>query len=617
MDVRGLRNGRRLELETLETRTLLAADLLTPVGDPFAKDAVTLEQVVDRAKTQSYVPGELLIAVETAAIDPQVQTVMQPVWQSLGTPVAPVKSIMDFATSESTNFQLIHVKMNPDADVIQMMRELDANQSVLWSQPNFIHEGPDPREYTPNDPQYGSQYHHTLIGNDVAWDTTFGDSDIIIGVTDDGVDIQHEDLAASIWTNPGEIPGDGMDNDGNGYIDDVNGWNFLNGNNNPDALGGNDHGTHVSGIAAGITDNATGIAGTAGGATILPLKWYDGGTWTAAIISETFTYAADNGVDIVNTSYNMDGWASDAVVHAAFEYMYDAGVLHFNSAGNGNSLNPPRQVFEESILVASTTSADTRSGFSNYGDGVDLAAPGSDVLSTTPSNTYSVFSGTSMAAPNAAGVAALIWSANPTWTREQVVAQLFATSDNIDATNGGFVGLLGAGRVNSGRGVTEAIAAPQVAMVSGIPADGTATSADNIDGFGVVFNQTMDAASVLDAANYELRDAGLDGMFDTPDDGIFTLNLATTNYQVGTNQLELDITTGPLGFGDYRFSVISGGVENPFATALDGNADGTAGDNYQEFFSVTIEDFVATGIQAGFGAVSAGNLGSLTSATRH
>ena len=115
-------------------------------------------------------------------------------------------------------------------------------------------------------------------------------------------------------------------------------------------------------------------------------------------------------------------------------------------------------------------SSDVKAGSSNYGTGVDLASPGAGVLSTTPNNTYSVFSGTSMAAPNAAGVAALIWSLNPTWTREQVLAQLFATTDNIDAQNAGFVDLLGQGRVNSGRAVSESLPAPTVKSLAGIPA---------------------------------------------------------------------------------------------------------------------------------------------------
>ncbi len=614
----GQTGAKGLQLEALEARQLLAADILSaaPIGDPFTKDAVTVEQVMERAAQQSYVPGELLVALEVEAIDPNIYTASRSTWQAqLEQPlVQPAKTLINVASTEYSSFQLVHIDMGPEADVIRIMSKLDDSHDVLWSQPNFIHAGEDPREYTPNDPQYDNQYHHPLMGNDVAWDVTFGDSDIVIGITDDGVDIQHQDLAASIWANPGETPGDGIDNDGNGYIDDVNGWNFLNGNNNPDALSGDNHGTHVAGIAAGITDNGMGIAGTAGGATIMPLKWFDGGTWTAAIIAETFTYAADNGVDIVNTSYSMDRWANDPVVHAAFEYMYDAGVLHFNSAGNDNSLSPARQVFEESLLVVSTDSNDLRSSFSNYGDGVDISAPGSNILSSTPGNTYGVLSGTSMASPNAAGVAALIWSANPTWTREQVAAQLMSTADDIDGLNGGFDNLLGQGRVNSGRGVTEAIDAPQVAYVNNIPESGFATATDMIQDFYVVYDQLMDAASVTEGANYELRGAGADGLFDTADDQVVTLGV-DSEYMVGTNGVQLDVIGGPLGIGEYRFSIISGGTENPFLTALDGNGDGNGGDNYERFFSISIEPFVETGVRAGLGSVSAGNPGSLGGAT--
>jgi subtilisin family serine protease len=608
-----------LRLETLEARHLLAADIFaaqTTIVDPFAKDAVTVEQVIQRASEQDFVPGELLVALETEVTNSQVHTVLEPTWQTfLDQPLtAPAKTLMDFPTSETKSFQLVHIQLGADSDVVTTIERLDAAGDVLWSQPNFIHQGADPREYAPNDPQFANQYHHALIGNDVAWDVTFGDSEIVIGITDDGVDIQHQDLAASIWTNPGETPNDGIDNDGNGYIDDVNGYNFLNNNNNPDATPGNDHGTHVAGIAAGITDNGIGIAGTASGATIMPLKWYGGGTWTAAIIAETFTYAADMGANIVNTSYNMDGWAGDAVVHAAFDYMYDAGVLHFNSAGNGDSLNPARQVFEQTLLVASTDNSDIRSDFSNYGDGIDISSPGSGILSTTPGNTYDVFSGTSMASPNAAGVAALIWSAHPDWSRAQVVTQLMSTASDIDGLNAAYANLLGKGRVNSGAGVSDTVAAPQVASVTNVPASGVATATDMIQDFYVVYDQFMDAASVTNASTYELRSSGLDGDFDSPDDQVFSLTVGS-EYRVGTNGIQVDIDGGPLGIGEYRLSIVSGGAENPFGTALDGNADGTGGDNYQAFFVISIEPFVGTGVLAGLGSVSANNPGSLGGVT--
>ena len=308
--------------------------------------------------------------------------------------------------------------------------------------------------------------------NDLAWNTTLGDSSVIVAVTDDGVDLDHEDLAANIWVNTAEVGGvAGVDDDGNGYIDDFNGWDFSSGDNDPNPVGTppDSHGTHVAGIVAAATNNATGVAGTAGGATIMPVRFYGSGAWTSTVIFDSYTYATDNGADIITTSYNINGWVGDPTFTAGVQYAYDQGVLHFNSAGNGNELNPARQAFQQLVLVASTTSSDARSSFSNYGYGVDVAAPGSSIFSTLPNDTYGTKSGTSMAAPNAAGVAALIWSANPSWTRDQVAAQLMATADNIDALNPGYEGLLGSGRVNSYRAVTETLAPPLIEDILGLP----------------------------------------------------------------------------------------------------------------------------------------------------
>ncbi len=513
------RTSCELHFEHLEHRHLLASDLMG-ITDPWSADAVSLQAVTQRAACDSFVPGELIVATKVAAARSSAGAVLATVdWSNLTglTNARPMKTLMTVDQGLGQSAALVHLQLGADADVFQVMQQLQGREDILWSTPNFVYDNGDPRDLIPNDPRFASQYHHAVMGNIDAWDISLGSSSILLGITDDGLDLQHEDLSAAVWVNPGEIPGDGLDNDDNGYIDDVNGYNFLNHNNNPDALAGDNHGTHVSGIAAASINNGVGTVGTAPGATLVPLKWYDGGTWTAAIIAETFAYAADNGIDIVNSSYNMDGWASDPVVHAAFDYIYDAGVLHFNSAGNNCALNPPRQVFVESLLVASTDNGDGRSSFSNYGDGIDIAAPGGNILSTTPNNTYSVLSGTSMATPNAAGVAALIWSAHPTWSREQVAAQLLATADNIDAQNPSFVGLLGAGRVNSHSALSQNIGAPKIKSIQGLPADGSVVTTAPT-GFDVSFSQIMDPDSVNAAASYEIRSAGFDGVFDTSDD---------------------------------------------------------------------------------------------------
>ena len=122
-----------------------------------------------------------------------------------------------------------------------------------------------------------------------AWDTTMGDASIVIAITDDGVDWDHPDLAANIWTNPGETPGNYIDDDANGYVDDVRGWDFSSNDNDPNHVGSHSHGTHVAGITAARTDNGTGVAGTAGHATIMPLRFYGSGAWTSTIIAETFS----------------------------------------------------------------------------------------------------------------------------------------------------------------------------------------------------------------------------------------------------------------------------------------------------------------------------------------
>lgn len=608
-----------LQFESLEDRHLLAADVFSSpeVGISFVDNPVSTESVFQRAASSSFVPGELLVALQIETIDPTIHTVLQQPWQAyLGNDgVSIAKTLIDLPGPHGS-YQLVQANLPKESDPLAAVKALTASHQVLWSQPNFIYEGEDPREFTPNDPLFANQYHHGLIGSEIAWDVTLGASDIVIGITDDGVDIQHDDLSAAIWTNPGEIAGDGIDNDGNGYIDDVHGYNFLDGNNDVDADPGDIHGTHIAGIAAAVANNGTGTAGVAGGATIMPLKWFDGGIWTAAMIAETFTYAADNGVDIISTSYNMDFWADDPIVQSAFEYLYDAGVLHFNSAGNGNDLNPPRQVFEESLLVANTDVNDIRSPSSNYGSGIDLAAPGVSIFSTVPGNGYGFRSGTSMAAPNAAATAALIWSANPDWTREQVVAQLLSTTDNVDAENPSFTDLLGKGRINSGRSLTESLAAPQVASVTNLPSSGSAKGSEAIQKFHIKFNQFMDGNTVIDPAAYRLLEAGADELFGTADDQVHPLSISN-DYLVGTNGIDVEVTNGSLGIGSYRFSIDGSLVMNPFGDTLDGNADGVGGDNFEVDFAIEIEAFQNLGVVAGLHSASEGNVETIVDSGSH
>ena len=586
------RSPNALTMETLEPRVLLAADLQnltyqpTQILNPYLDQAVTVDQMMARAAEVPYVAGDLMVALQVPATSDSVpnEFYLDSIrWSDVtGVPTQHMSTLMQVDQAQGQTFVLVQLSIG-QADLFQTMSTLDELPQVMWSSPNFYLEG-DLQDFVPNDPGYGQQYTHQLVGSEFAWDTTLGNSNIIVGITDDGVDLAHPDLSPNIWVNPGEIAGNGVDDDNNGYVDDVNGWDWANDNNNPAPNGGS-HGTHVAGISAARTDNGIGVAGLSGHSTIMPLQFYGGANgWTASIINNTFTYAADNGAHIVNTSYNINGWVGDPVFTAGLQYMYDNGVLHFNSAGNGSELNPARQAFEQTFLVVSTTDSDTKSSFSNYGTGVDISAPGSNVYSTLPGGAYGNNSGTSMAAPNAAGAAALIWSANPSWNRDQVVAQLLGTADNIDAQNPAYAGLMGAGRINVARALSESLAAPQIGGLVNVPENGGSTNDLTIDSLGFSFNQVMDPASVNNLNHYELRSAGVDGVFGTADDTIYSLSMPSS-YQLSTNQLQLEVDGGPLPFGDYQLTILAD-VENPFGTPLDGNADGIGGDPFISQFSI-------------------------------
>ena len=309
-----------------------------------------------------------------------------------------------------------------------------------------------PQATTPNDPGYSQLWGLNNIGQSAgtadadidapeAWDIQKGNPNLVIGVIDTGVDYNHPDLVGNIWTNPGEIAGDGIDNDNNGYIDDTRGWDFAYNDNNP--MDGHGHGTHVSGTIAGKGNNGVGVTGVAWNAKIMPLKMFDdtgsGGYTSNAILA--INYATAKGVKLTNNSWGGGGYSqalSDAINTAGQQ-----GALFIASAGNATQNTdvtpsyPASYNLSNIISVASTTRTDGLSYFSNYGaTTVDLGAPGSDIYSAWPNSSYNTISGTSMASPHVTGAAALLWSQNPTWTAQQVKNKLMQTTDPISALSG-------------------------------------------------------------------------------------------------------------------------------------------------------------------------------------
>ncbi|MGL4421171.1 MAG: S8 family serine peptidase, partial [Gemmataceae bacterium] len=288
-------------------------------------------------------------------------------------------------TDEGT---LMEVKLLPGADPLRTVKTLKELPGVNWAEPNYIYSDftgiqADPREWTPNDPDYSQQFYHSKTQTPLAWDITKGTPNIVVAITDDGVAYNHPDLAGNIWTNPGEIAGNGKDDDNNGRIDDIRGWDFSSGDNDPNPVSADTHGTHVGGIVAARSNNGVGVAGTAGGdgtansgARLMPVRFSGSTAWTSTVVANSYTYLANNGAKIANSSYNYDFFVTngvaDATVRAGFDFAYNKGVLLFNSAGNGNAFNPPRQVFTAPLFVTSLDSADVRSSFSNYGEYADV-----------------------------------------------------------------------------------------------------------------------------------------------------------------------------------------------------------------------------------------------------
>lgn len=290
---------------------------------------------------------------------------------------------------------------------------------------------------------------------------TFGQSNgekVIVAVVDTGVDYNHEDLKDVMWKNSGEIAGNGIDDDNNGYIDDVYGINTLvrdsSGRATGDPMDAHSHGTHVSGSIGAKQNNGLGVAGVASNVQIMAIRTVpNNGDETDIDVAESFLYAAKNGAKIINCSFgkavNEGGdLVKDTINYIGAEY----GVLVVAAAGNSSAdidrrLTYPASFDSETLMVvASTTSSGGLSGFSNYGArNVDLAAPGSGIYSTTPRNRYGNMSGTSMASPNAAGVAAEVLSRHPELSPVQLKQILM---DNVTRVSRYETRMVAGGQIN-------------------------------------------------------------------------------------------------------------------------------------------------------------------------
>ena len=315
-----------------------------------------------------------------------------------------------------------------------------------------------------------------------AWDITTGDPGFVIAVIDSGTQWSHPDLDSNIWTNSGEVPANGLDDDGNGYADDVRGWDFYSGDSNPDD--GDGHGTHTAGTIGAEGNNGAGVAGVTWRCKIMPLRFLGpfGGSTSDAIAA--VSYAAGKGVKVSNNSWG--GAPFSSALYSAINASKGVGHVFVAAAGNAGTNNdaspfyPANYDLDNIISVAATDNRDNLADFSNYGGTtVDLAAPGVNIASTYPTSSYAWSSGTSMAAPHVSGVVALVYQRNPGFTYSEVVGRILGSTRPAGSLSGRCVtgGVLNALAALAGGGGGNA--APVVAISS--PADGSAfTQGDTI-----------------------------------------------------------------------------------------------------------------------------------------
>jgi subtilisin family serine protease len=452
--------------------------------------AVTLAAAA--ASAQDFVPGELLVR-----------------WKPASKLSARAEAMAPLGAAHVASYDWIGVERLTLSGmaVEEALARLALDPRVEYAEPNYIVSA----SRVPNDEHYPEQYSMSntaqnggFAGADIsaeaAWDHFTGDPDMLIGDIDTGADYDHPDLAANIWTNPGEIAGNGLDDDGNGYVDDVHGYDFF--NHDGDPRDDNGHGTHTAGTIAAVGNNGIGVAGVVWKARIVPMKFLNSqGSGPTSGAIEALRYAQRIGAHVTNNSWG-GGFYSRALEDAIIA-VGERGDLLIAAAGNARSntdTSPtyPASLPEECIIsVAATDNADQLAPYSNFGLGtVDLAAPGSDVLSTWPGGGYRLLSGTSMAAPHVTGACALLMGRFPGMAAAEVKARLLRFTTPL-------IGL--AGRSVSGGRLNLALSSSDPDSIApGTPGAFTITARGS-NSMDLAWIATGDDSTSGRASRYELR----------------------------------------------------------------------------------------------------------------
>ena len=467
---------------------------------------------------QEHVPDQLLVKFKSAASPGEIVRTLT----AMGADVRHV-----FQTSGTMSIQF--KKQGDKKRLAARAAELGAKDIVEYVEANTILRID---ATLPNDTDFGKLYGLHNVGQtggtedaDIdapeAWDITTGSPQVLVGIIDTGVDYRHPDIKANYWTNPGETGVDadghdkqnnGIDDDGNGFIDDFRGWDFANNDNDP--LDDHDHGTHCAGTIGGRGDDGIGVAGVNWQVSLVGLKFLTAsGSGTLEDAVEAIEYATKLGVAMTSNSWGGGGYSP--TMDAAIAGANAAGILFIAAAGNDGNDNdlaphyPSSYEHDNVIAVAATDHQDRLAGFSCYGaESVDVAAPGVAIYSTRTAGAYTLMSGTSMATPHVAGVAALVKAAYPAAGIAELRARLVNTVDHVPSLAGK---VASGGRINAFNALENDTLSPGIVMevavtragLSEIDLSWTAAGDDGVEGHASRYEVRWSRQEILSDADWQ------------------------------------------------------------------------------------------------------------------
>ena len=469
---------------------------------------------------------------------------------------------------------LYEVYLDGNTTPEQAVAAFEASPDVSFAHPDFDVQ----LLATPNDPSFSSLwgFHNTgqtggTADADIdaveAWDIRTDASSVVVAVIDTGIDYTHPDLVDNMWVNPGEIAGDGVDNDGNGYIDDIYGYDFI--NNDADPMDDHSHGTHVAGTIGAQGDNGVGVAGVAWDVQLMALKFLgaSGGGSTSGAIAAV-NYAANNGADIANNSWGGGGFNS-SLQNAINNFANNGGIFTAaagNHGGNNDNGGFYPANYNNVISVAASTHTDAKAGFSGYGvNTVDIAAPGTSILSTVPGNGYASYNGTSMATPVVSGAFAILAAEYPDDTNQELIDRMMQAADPVLTEYTTY------GRLNLNAALDDGDDPPPPPPVDTTgPKVNSAVWDDNVDGVVVTFSEAIDVAT------FTTDDVSLTGP-----NGSIAVSSVTA---VGTDGTTFEVSFGAqTDVGSYSME-IGPDVADIAGNTMDQDMDGVQGETPDDLF---------------------------------